>query len=110
LALNIVHAVEFSRNGRTRFTTRDQADHSGLVFVVPSGHPEGRIRMLQADEKTSSRLGIFVPLEEGLRGLSAFPLSAPVGQRMNTLRRTEHPRNSTMHPGRVARVSADSSS
>ncbi|MBT2500417.1 hypothetical protein J7E25_15075, partial [Agromyces sp. ISL-38] len=49
LALNIVHAVEFSRNGRTRFSA-DLGASSEAVSFISSGHPEGRVRMHQAPE------------------------------------------------------------
>jgi hypothetical protein len=97
LALNIVHAVEFSRNGRTRFDARRGHLFRG-GFVFPSGHPEGRIRMLQADRRgISSTLGI-VPLEADER----FCSFAPLGQRVITLRGSRGPCKFWLHPGRVA--------
>jgi hypothetical protein len=62
LALNIVHAVEFSRNGRTRITAL--SDRSAGAVSFSPGHP---MRMdpdaSSSAKRCSSRLGIFVPLE-----------------------------------------------
>ena len=92
MALNIVHAVEFSRNGRTRHTHPQTGPHTGAITrphpAIPTGtHPNASNR-----KKTSSPSGIIVPLEEDeLDASQQFRSSAPVGQRVITLREIPTP-------------------
>ena len=65
LALNIVHAVEFSRNGRTRVTVARRGPISRGCSVLHPVIRWGPIRTLRTRTiESSSGSGLFVPLEE----------------------------------------------
>ena len=86
MALNIVHAVEFSRNGRTQ----QPNPKPGQPLKQYRSHPAiqtGRIRTHQTRKKhTFTSSGSSCQLEDQNRRISAIPLRAPVGQRRTTIR------------------------